>query len=60
LAIGLTYAWRWDFCREFPADLLKQGYHWWLTSMKILMVGSFLSVVVDYGTRLSSRASSRS
>jgi di/tricarboxylate transporter len=42
LAFGLAC----QFQREFPADLLMQGYYSWLISMAIFVIGSFCSVVI--------------
>jgi hypothetical protein len=47
-AIGLAWLWTYEFCREFPAELLKAGYDWWLLSMQVLVVGIFCSMILHY------------
>jgi hypothetical protein len=47
-AIGLAWLWTHEFCQQFPAKLLMAGYHWWLLSMLVLVVGSLCSLVFHY------------
>ena len=47
-AIGLAWSWTYEFCRQFSATLLMSGYHWWLLSMQVLVVGNFCSLVLHY------------
>jgi hypothetical protein len=47
-SLGWTCLWTIEFCREFSANLLEDGYYWWLSSMLILLVGAFCSLVVHH------------
>lgn len=58
-ALGMACIFAKEFARDFPADLLKQGYHSWLMSMQIFVVGSACSLVLRYCIRPTSRSSGR-
>src|SRR5579864_939381 len=47
-AIGLALLWTYDFCRQFPPNLLMAGYHWWILSMQVIVVGSLCSLAFHY------------
>src|SRR4051794_24334965 len=44
--IGLAWLWTCEFCRQFPAELLMNGYRWWLFSMQLLLLGTLCSMIV--------------
>lgn len=46
VAIALAWLWNNQFCREFSPELLRPGFHWWLSSMQILIAGSFCSLLL--------------
>jgi hypothetical protein len=58
LALGMASLWTYKFRRDFrpEADLLREGYNWWLGGMVILAGGSFGSIAAQYGAGLVRRS----